>query len=230
MRTCIPFLLAVTLLLTSGIQYSNSARILALFPFPIKSYFIVFDALLEELANRRHILTVVTPFPKPNPVPNYHQIDTSACIRFPPGLFSFKSVLDVYLAPHNLFDTSMMIVNDHEHLLQCEPMQKLLRRAESYDLILTEVFITDALLGYVYKLQKPFLQFSPLPLMQWASDRVANPSNPSYTQFALDNNPIGLDSSVLERFHNTILHWLSLYFHAWKWVPRTDELVRQYFK
>jgi hypothetical protein len=61
-----------------GADVVIGARILGLFPFPLKSHFTVTSALMRELANRGHQVTVCNPFPEKSPGPNYTNIDTEA--------------------------------------------------------------------------------------------------------------------------------------------------------
>jgi glucuronosyltransferase len=54
---------------------AHAAKILGIFPLPVKSHFIVSSVLLKELANRGHQVTVFSPFPEKSPIPNYTNID-----------------------------------------------------------------------------------------------------------------------------------------------------------
>ena len=53
---------------------SQSAKILGLFPFPSKSHMAVNVAIVKELAERGHEVTVVSPFPEKSEIPNYKNI------------------------------------------------------------------------------------------------------------------------------------------------------------
>jgi hypothetical protein len=66
------------LLVTIGGCGVKGAKILGLFPFPSHSHFALPSALMKELANRGHQLTVYSPFPEKTPTPNYTNIDTRA--------------------------------------------------------------------------------------------------------------------------------------------------------
>jgi glucuronosyltransferase len=55
---------------------AHGAKILGIFPLPGKSHFTVSSALLKELANKGHQVTVLSPFPEKSPIPNYTDIDT----------------------------------------------------------------------------------------------------------------------------------------------------------
>jgi glucuronosyltransferase len=62
------------LLVVSPLYGVHGARILGLFPIPSKSHFTVSSALVKELANRGHQVTVLSPFPEKSPTPNYTDI------------------------------------------------------------------------------------------------------------------------------------------------------------
>lgn len=228
MRTYIQvFLLA---LLATAIQLSNSARILALFPSPLKSHFIVFEALLMELANRGHTLTVVTSHPKENVPTNYHQIDTSSCLHIPEELFTVEILHSFSENSNALLESLIDVTIDiFEQILMCDPMQKLLHTTDSYDLLITEAFISDVLLGYAHKFQTPFILFSTLPLTPWGSEVVGNPSNPSYIPFTFNCDPFGKSPSLYARLYNTVLYLKSWYHSTWKWTPRINEQAKTYF-
>ena len=53
---------------------SESAKILGLFPMPSKSHMAVNAAIVKELAERGHEVTVVSPFPEKSENPNYKNI------------------------------------------------------------------------------------------------------------------------------------------------------------
>lgn len=66
-------LFAMVLSLQNG--SSDSLRILGMFPFPAKSHFQMFSAVMKELARRGHQVDVVSLFPSKKPIPNYTEID-----------------------------------------------------------------------------------------------------------------------------------------------------------
>lgn len=64
----------MALLLVAVVNVSESAKILGLFPFPSKSHMAVNVAIVKELAQRGHEVTVVSPFPEKSEIPNYKNI------------------------------------------------------------------------------------------------------------------------------------------------------------
>ena len=67
-------------MLVTFMSVSESAKILGLFPMPAKSHMAVNAAIVKELAERGHELTVVSPFPEKPEIPNYKNIVLSANI------------------------------------------------------------------------------------------------------------------------------------------------------
>jgi glucuronosyltransferase len=56
------------------LQPSTGAKILAIFPFQAKSHFTVASALLQELANRGHDVTVISHHPQKEQIANYTDV------------------------------------------------------------------------------------------------------------------------------------------------------------
>ena len=52
------------------LQLSTGAKVLGIFPFQGKSHFIVASALLRELANRVHCVTVISHHPQTDKIAN----------------------------------------------------------------------------------------------------------------------------------------------------------------
>lgn len=220
-----PFLLFLTALFHCTTAY----RILALFPYPLRSHFNIFEPFLTELAHRGHHLTVVTPFITNQTIPNYVQIDTSYCLQIPDFRFELE-----YTASHknNAFQllSELSVVNEyHEDILRCWPLRKLQRSRSKYDLLITELFVSDVLLAYAYKLQVPFMLFSTLPMLPWASDRVANIDNPSYVSFPFSDFPLAGDLSFLKRLYNIAVYVTAKAYQTVIWEPKANQIVRKYF-
>jgi glucuronosyltransferase len=62
------------LLLITVVNVSESARILGLYPLPSKSHMAVNLAIVKELVERGHEVTVVSPLPEKSENPNYKNI------------------------------------------------------------------------------------------------------------------------------------------------------------
>lgn len=67
-------LLAVSILLLHSVLIADAGRILAIFPHFGASHWYSFRPLVEELAQRGHDVTVLSPFPRKTPLKNYRDI------------------------------------------------------------------------------------------------------------------------------------------------------------
>lgn len=65
------------LVFASIVRYNgniDAARILGMFPLPVRSHFVMCESLMRGLAARGHQVDVVSSFPLKNPPPNYRDI------------------------------------------------------------------------------------------------------------------------------------------------------------
>lgn len=219
------------LLLLLPVSYPDSceaARILALFPYPLKSHFIAFEELLLELANRGHDLTVMTSFPKNKNITNYHEIDSSHCLHIPGILFNVEYAASNYKTAFHLINFFKVIPQLHEHILACQPVQEMAKTKEKYDLIITEAFCSDALLPFAYILDTPFILFTSLPILPWVSDRVGSIDNPSFIPFPFNDILLEHHSTFYQRLYNTAAYVMSKFYQRFVWDPITNELVHKY--
>lgn len=68
-------LLTASILIVCSVCVQNveNYKILAIFPLPSKSHFVMFERLLKELAVRGHEVDVVSHFPQKKILTRYHQ-------------------------------------------------------------------------------------------------------------------------------------------------------------
>lgn len=220
-------LAAIAILATSKIQQAHTSKILALFPYPLKSHFIMFDALLVELAKRGHNVTVVTTFPKKIAIQNYTEIDVSSCFQLPAIRFELERAFSYH---SSLLRDLFSYVQAYDDILKCPPMRDLIYTSEKYDLIITEIFSSDAMLAYVHQFKIPFISFCSTPLLTWASDRVGIPDNPAYISFSYNDKPLDVKhSTFLQRLYNTYAYVLSRLKYKLQSEFKTDKIVRKHF-
>lgn len=79
--------------------------------------------------------------------------------------------------------------------------KRLRETTKKYDLIVTELFSNNCLLGYSYVLKVPVITLTTSVNLPWASDLFGLPDNPSYipTYF----NPSTSEMNLFERIWNT---------------------------
>lgn len=204
---------------------SESANILGVFPFKFKSHFIVYDALMVELALRGHNVTVVSPFPKSKPLTNFRDIDVDRCNRMSMDIY----VLDEAYKSHESFyqiDVLFSLAQLDESILACPPVQQLLASSDTYDLVIAEVFCSDMMLAFAERFHAPHVSFCPAQLFPWAAERSGTPDNPSYISYPHSNMPLDRGASTFyQRLYNTAVYvYAKSMFYL---TNRNQELMKQ---
>lgn len=77
--------LFVLLLVVNGVSLAESAKILAIFPFPGPSQYLVVQPYLKNLAARGHEVTVINAFPQKKPIDNYRDIEVPEVMKYVGG-------------------------------------------------------------------------------------------------------------------------------------------------
>ncbi|XP_047114716.1 UDP-glycosyltransferase UGT5-like isoform X1 [Schistocerca piceifrons] len=205
---------------------SEAARILGLFNYPGKSHFIMFEAVMKTLAARGHQVTVYSHFPQPAPLPNYKDVSLVGSLPILTDAIPLEAYVnsDIYSS----LDLFMKLSSDEcDKVLQFPAMQELMRSNETFDLIFTEVFVTDCMLPFVHKFQAPNIAMRSSAIMPWTSDRFGLPDNPSYLpiEFGLSSDHMGF----FERLSNAWYLVYSKWFHSRYIEVSTDAVVMKHF-
>ncbi|XP_049811956.1 UDP-glycosyltransferase UGT5-like [Schistocerca nitens] len=218
-------ILSLLVLLAVSIDGTNSARILGLFPYPGKSHFIMFEALMKGLAFRGHEVIVYSHFPQKTPIPNY--IDISLVGSVPTVVDAIKLEDSFGSGFSTVFKLKEMAITNCENVLAFPPVQKLINSKENFDLIFTEAFNTDCMLPFVYKFQAPHIALCSHIPMPWLGDRFGNPDNPSY----IPNHflPHSDQMDLPERFKNTVYSELQKWYYYRYMEQPTHAIATKYF-
>lgn len=227
---------AVMLLLLAAIvcfsSLSESAKILALFPIGLKSHFLIFDSLMMKLAERGHNVTVYSAFTKNRKIANYNEIDGSNCLTISERHFDIDNIVPMK-GVHRQIWTLFANTDFTEHFLNCESTRQLMNTNESYDLIITELFIVDVTFGLLHKFSKtaPYISLCANTLYPWAADRTGNPDNPSYITFNHNVWPLNQNghSTFWQRLYNTYAYLLAKIMFKWRGEYPADRINRKYF-
>lgn len=67
-----------------------------------------------------------------------------------------------------------------EQLFNTSVLQNLKNSTKKYDLLISEIFATDCMLGFAHIFKVPIVEFTSSVNLPWGSDRIGNPDNPSY--------------------------------------------------
>ncbi|KDR11536.1 UDP-glucuronosyltransferase 2C1-like isoform X2 [Zootermopsis nevadensis] len=210
--------------------WSHGARILGVFPFPARSHVFVLRALMLELADRGHEVTVVSPYPESKPVPNYTEIYVTANLsavtggHVPSNLFDMKSF--------GLFQLTFMMWFMGEalcdHVLQNDNIQKLIHSKDlHFDLVIVEAFINECVLGFAHKFNAPIIQVCTYGGGNFMADWVGSPNPYSYVpdEFLHYKGKM----NFWERMHNTVVGTLKHVGRHLIHVPKQNAVMQKYF-
>lgn len=209
------------------LQSSEAARILAIFPMPVKSHTIVYEALAIELARQGHDVVAVTNFPQKNPLPNYKDIyvefaDDSIAKQLSEVIFSERRTALLELLALWVVGTTMC-----EKGLNTPELQELINSNEKFDAIVMEVFFNECFYGFAHKFQAPVITISSMGAFRWASESVGNPETLSY----IPNFLLALSDrmSFSERLTNTAFTLFDMTGRRLYYMPAQDRIARRYF-
>lgn len=127
-------------------------------------------------------VTVMSPFPLDDPPANYKSIDISSMKKEfesrVSSLFSEKSMrMDQITRMKVLYQNTLTMTN---FTLQHDEMKKLLVSGEKFDLIILDLFLTDALLGLSTVFDCPIIALSANGPHTWVNDVLGSPRPASY--------------------------------------------------
>ncbi|KAI8043735.1 hypothetical protein M5D96_005073 [Drosophila gunungcola] len=170
------------LALLSLVVYSDSLRILGLFPHPAMSHFKFFHPIMRGLAEAGHSVDVISPFEDKDPPKGYKDY------LLPPSTLTDTIHLEDFERPfHYLFHYIEYFVlynmgkEDCNTTLHSAALSEILKNPPGYyDVILLEQFNTDCAMGVAHVLQAPVIGMSSCALMPWHYERLGAPLIPSY--------------------------------------------------
>jgi glucuronosyltransferase len=158
----------------------SSSKILALFPYIGKSHFDVFEPFVRELAARGHQVVVVSHFPQKHPVTNYTDISLVGSITMKAKERVDLNSMSGIAALKTVVKEVTEFWESCDKMLSFHKVQELLKSEETFDLVITETFLTDCFLPFVHKFKAPHVAISSSVMFPWSNDRMGNPDNPSY--------------------------------------------------
>lgn len=212
-------------LLCISINCVCGAKILAVCPWPGRSHFVFKEPLLLELAKRGHQVTVLSHFPQDTKTPNYTDI----------SLVGSRIILDNSLslvsAPHSLhilrvLPQLLIDLTQMESVMKSESMMQLINSTETFDLVITELFINDVSAAFAKKFKVPLIAMTSMVPLPWSNYRVANPDNPAYIPNFFSSYSTHM--CFKERLTNTIIYILTKIAYIY-YLNESEIIVKKHF-
>lgn len=166
---------------------SASYKILAVFPYNGRSHHIFFSSLVEELASRKHEVTVINYFPV-RKMPNLYQIslqkdgNESDSVNMEEHLNTNpKNMLEDFFKAYDTAQAFKFIANTNcERLVTNKEVKSIISSKVQYDVVIAEQFVTDCGLALGHELNAPTVGITAHVLMPWTYSRLGATNNPSF--------------------------------------------------
>ncbi|CAH1402299.1 unnamed protein product [Nezara viridula] len=215
------------LIIFLAIGLTKTANILILLPLPLYSHTNTFLPIFKELATRGHNITMVSPYPQKQILPNWTDITIDISI--------FKIFMDETIKEfmsHNVylfyFAFWRFCSNVMELAYQDKNLQKLIHSEElSYDLLILEPFFAqESLIAFGHKMNVPVIALHPISLSPW-------PAHLSGNEFSLSLSPnyrTGYTSrmTLTQRLDNTFINLIEFFTAYFLYLPQQEKLMEDY--
>lgn len=192
---------ATLLLLLQQPNGADSAKILCLFPTASKSHVLGTQALLKNLAQRGHEVTMVSAFPLSQPVKNYRDVYVPIEDAFGPVMAGFMQG-----GSRNMFKMMPIVMkaslDNSNYTINSPQFQKLVKE-EQFDVAILGFFMNDFITGVRSWLNCPTIMYFSAGFNSLAN-LVGNPTEISAAPHLLlgNKNPM----SFFDRVKNTLVY------------------------
>lgn len=139
----------------------------------------------------------------------------------------------------NLFDLNKMSITESirsnynmgvtltNHTLRHEVVQNFLRAGEKFDLVITEVFLNEAMLGFGHFFKAPVIGISTFCASKWTNDMVGSPSPLSYVPHPFLSFTDHM--TFVQRFGNTMMAIFDNVYMHYFYNYRQEEMYEKAF-
>ncbi|CAH1646837.1 unnamed protein product [Spodoptera littoralis] len=195
-------------------------KILALLPYPGKSHFMVFEPILDELARRGHHVTVVSFFPSASPHANRRDVSLVGLAPLNVEVINLQDFDNpTFLSSKFSFQFSLLSNIMAFNLQLCQTVlysdifEEFVKGEGAYDVVLSEHFHTDCMMGIVHIYRAPSVALMSCALTPWAFSRFGADDNPAV--FPSMSLPLVDEMSFLEKLVNAFNVNLYKYWHSY---------------
>uniref|UniRef100_A0A7G3B3G6 Putative udp-glucuronosyl and udp-glucosyl transferase n=1 Tax=Lutzomyia longipalpis TaxID=7200 RepID=A0A7G3B3G6_LUTLO len=215
------------LYLIHTLNYGLCERILAIFPVPSKSNSIIGETLVRELKSHGHQITYVTPYRMREGSEAVQEIFIDGTVAFARN----EEYLKELHQPHSVLETITQSIFGSAELvnftLSHKEVQKLLRSDASYDLLIVDSFMMDALLGFANHYKVPSVVVCTTASNKWTDELVGNPYNPAYSPNLFLGSPNKM--TFTERIVNALLSLFVEISYQYLYLPAQEALYQRFF-
>ncbi|XP_066145910.1 UDP-glycosyltransferase UGT5-like [Euwallacea fornicatus] len=211
---------------------ANGLKLLLVFPISVKSHYILGNELGKGLARLGNEVTILAPFQDENPPANYTTLLLDNLAKYQPGnnnqkfnAFDMENI-SPYLQVFYLYTVGFEKIM--EAILSHPIVQNLLTSNQTFDAVIVEQFLDDALKGFAHHYNVPLIIFSTIGPNVWINNLVGNPSSPSYIPDMFLNLKGG-EMSFYDRAYNFIFSIYQNVMLYQLFYPRQSKVFQKYF-
>ncbi|XP_055903464.1 UDP-glucosyltransferase 2-like [Eupeodes corollae] len=210
------------------IVFHDGYKILGVFPSSSPSHYILGSALLKGLAAKGHKVSAITAFPHNEQIENYEEIP------IPKVLESFEDVLKDIEKPGGKsllqYYNSIMTTGStlSEKVLEQPIVQRLLTsKNRTFDLIICEIYLNDALYGLGQHFNAPLITLSPMGSSLLSSILSGAPIPPSFVPNILLGSTDRMN--FVERALNLAVLTVENIIYQLYWLPYQSKVYNKFF-
>ncbi|KAK4877582.1 hypothetical protein RN001_010088 [Aquatica leii] len=209
------------------ISFTQSAKILGVYPFPSYSHYKLGDSIFKELAKRGHEVTVISPYKEKHLPHNFKQVLVEDLIEKSKEMKA--SLIDQI--NHNILEKVIWLdrmgITFTELALSHPNVKKFLHEKHNFDLVIFHQFMSDAYNGFCSHFNAPCVAVCSMTAPGFINRKVANPGSPSYVPQLFVNYPANMN--FVQRFYNTFTYILTEASHFLILRPNQNKLLQTYF-
>ncbi|XP_018785252.1 PREDICTED: UDP-glucuronosyltransferase-like [Bactrocera latifrons] len=208
-------------------RFTESAKILAIFPFTGPSQYICVQLYLKSLAARGHEITSISAFPQKTPLKNFRDITLKDEYKDHDEFIitAIEASSETKLSQlRMLFDYAIM---GSLPVLKNEEFQQLLRSDEHFDLIIIEVFCQDSLYALGEHFKAPMIGVS-----TFGADIVIDQLVDNVSPLAYVPAPSGVNMDRMnfwQRLDNLYTNTMELLYSHLVIIPEQQRQYEKYF-
>ncbi|XP_053684618.1 UDP-glycosyltransferase UGT5-like [Sabethes cyaneus] len=207
---------------------TECARILGILPSAGWSHYAIGEGIMKALARAGHEVTVVGAHHWKQAPENYRSIVLEELVfdkgGAEPDLFQYRN--DPYLKVLYLLYT-LIGPGLSETVLSHPKVKELLQSDATFDAVIVECFVSEALYGFAQHFKAPLIVFSPFGASMWANDLVGTPY--PYSQIPHTFLSYTDRMTLMERTVNTLVWNADRFYYRNLYLPRQEEMYNKYF-
>lgn len=114
-----------------------------------------------------------------------------------------------------------------ETVLSNTKVQKLINSNETFDVVISEIFVNEAHMGFAHHFKAPLILFSSIYASEWSNFFVGNPSPPSYMVHS--GSGFATPMNIWERIANLFYYIFDVLLREFYLYPMHEALLKRYF-